>query len=72
MTLYDKLQAAGIETDSHESDLYVKDSATAREIIRASRLSFSLFRSARDGTHWLDVPFAYAPFWRTRCGGRAA
>lgn len=61
--LYDELRAAGCQLDNHESDLYVRASPEAFEIVRRSRRPNSTFRD-REGTLWIDVPFAWAPFWR--------
>ena len=70
MTLYERLKAAGIELDHHESDLYAKDSEQTRAIIEEHRkenngypLSASRFRSKIDGSTWWDIPFYYDPFW---------
>ena len=76
-TIYSALKAANCEIDSHESDLYVRDTETARTIlvdwVRAGRvLSFSTFRCNRDGTSWLDIPFAYDPYWEQRAAARQA
>ncbi len=73
ITLYDLLKAAGCKIDSHESDLYVEDSETSRAIIRAhaspqQKGTLTPFRHAADGTRWLDLPFAYSPWWRKRVG----
>lgn len=65
--LYASLVALGIPTDSHESDLYVKATAEARALILASGLKgFSYFNHQQTGEAWIDVPFAYAPFWENR------
>lgn len=77
-SLYDELRAAGCEIASHESDLYVKATTLAREIIRrrvdggciASR-NATLFRSdnPRDnGALFFDCPFAFDPYWEKRAG----
>jgi len=63
MSLYRELQQAGCELDSHESDLYVTATSTAIAIVKSSGRSHAMFRSAVDGKQWLDVPFAYEPFW---------
>jgi hypothetical protein len=70
-TLYERFVAAGLETDSHESDLYVKSSPEAREILKDFPLhakNARPFRSNIDGKTWLDVPFAYTPYWDRRTG----
>lgn len=65
-TLYDDLIAAGCETDSHESDLYVADTPEARDIMHKHGTTGQPFRSNVDGRIWLDVPFEFSPFWRKR------
>ncbi len=64
--LFETLVAIGAEVDHHESDLYVRATSAAVEAVKASGLSHSFFRSAQDGGIWIEVPFAYAPFWRKR------
>lgn len=63
MTLYSDLVAAGCEIDNHYSDLYVKVTGVAAEILREHDARFSVFKSQIDGELWYDVPFAYKPFW---------
>lgn len=77
MTLYEHLVAAGCEIDSHYSDLYVKATPHALAIIEQfggkpphGRTSF-LHQVA--GERWIDIPFAYKPFWddvQRRTGSR--
>ena len=62
-SLYKELIAAGIQTDHHESDLYVLDTLTARDIMKRYGKKGSSFTSQVDGKRWIDVPFAYEPFW---------
>lgn len=75
-SLYAQLKAAGCAIDNHESDLYVRDSETARRIIKAvndagregnlgQRWATSAFRGT-DGHVWIDIPFAYDPWWSKR------
>jgi hypothetical protein len=72
MSLYSDLKGAGIPLDHHESDLYVKATPKAREILsRHIREGLwgnyvSTFISPIDNTLWYDVPFAYEPFWIAR------
>jgi hypothetical protein len=67
--LYDELVAAGCMIDHHESDLYVQLTPTAVRILERYPLNH---RSARPFNHttraevWLDIPFAYLPWWRER------
>ena len=65
MTLYEEATAQGIETGSHESDLYLKDSPQTRILImkHMKKSGSSIFRSNVDGLIWWDCPFAYDPFW---------
>jgi argininosuccinate synthase len=66
-SLYQALLAAGIQTDHHESDLYVLDTPIARALIAKSGLAMAKpFTSQIDGKRWLDVPFAYEPFWEKK------
>jgi len=62
-SLYKDLVRAGIPTDNHESDLYVLDTPEARETIKKYAYKFTTFTSDIDGKRWIDVPFAYEPFW---------
>lgn len=74
-TLYADLVAAGCKVDSHESDLYVEATPKARAIIRAhGSIGIPFTNQAPDGPGgtWLEIPFAYAPFWEKtiRDGGK--
>lgn len=71
MSLYTDMIEAGQETDSNESDLYVKDTPEAREILgrhgkQIDGWNVQPFTSAIDGARWLDLPFQYAPWWRAK------
>jgi hypothetical protein len=63
---YDMLTAAGCEIDSHESDLYVKATPEAIAIVKASGWTHEYFTNQRDGTRWIDVAFAFSPWWQRR------
>lgn len=78
-TIYTALRAAGCEIDSYESDLYVRDTETARTVIsdwvHAGKLnwkSYSYFTCRRTNTQWIDIPFAYDPFWEQKAQERMA
>lgn len=64
-TLYQKLVAAGIPVESHYSDLYVPSTEQSRAIIRAHvpKPYATGFKSNIDGKPWIDIPFAFDPFW---------
>ena len=68
-TIYSRAKVAGLEMDTHEGDLYLKDTPEAREVIKADGRKvdgwhISIFRSAIDGTPWLDVAFGNEPFFK--------
>lgn len=69
MTLYETLQSAGCEMDSHESDLYVRATAEATTILKRFPTQWEnarAFTSQIDGKLWYDVPFAFQPWWERR------
>lgn len=70
-TLYQRLTEAGCETSNHESDLYVRYDDTAKTIIDEYRKEngltgwglCSFFTNQVEGGRWIDIPFAFDPFW---------
>jgi hypothetical protein len=67
--LYAELLAAGIEMDSHESDLYVavnKESTAILGKYPVKKSNSSVFRSNIDGSLLYDVPFSYEPYWENK------
>jgi hypothetical protein len=54
------------EIDHHESDLYVLDTPAVREILRTHGRTATPFKSDIDQKIWLEIPFAYTPFWTER------
>lgn len=67
--LYAELVREGFTLDHHESNLYVKDSPLARELVEKYGFKYAPFKDDIDHEMWLDVPFAYAPFWREKAAG---
>jgi hypothetical protein len=67
-SIYERLRAASIPLDSHESDLYAKVTPESSAIVRAyeHRQNVRVFVSQIDGRPWFDIPFAYQPFWDAR------
>lgn len=68
-SLYDKLKAADQQLDHHESDLYVKWTPEANAIIRAHggpEAANARSFTGQDGERWIDIPFAYTPWWEKR------
>ena len=76
LSIYQRMVAAGVKIDSHESDLYVPSTEQTRQIIadynkevgNNHRLNASTFRNNQDGQPWIDIMFAYEPFWVAKCG----
>jgi hypothetical protein len=69
MTLYEELTNAGVEIDSHESDLYFPRTDETKAILDnhpAQKNNASTFRNNINGEVWFDVPFSYDPFWEKR------
>lgn len=68
MSLYTDLCDAGCVLDSHESDLYVQDTPMARKILaRYPDVRPEPFMSQTEPRGpWLDIPFAFDPFWERR------
>ena len=70
-TLYERLTAAGIETSSWQSDLYLPANKQTAEIIRQARadghnLAISRFSSNIDNRPMYEAAFQYDPFWQSR------
>jgi hypothetical protein len=64
---YYKLLRAGVPMDNHESDLYVKDTPTARAILADWPFGrLGRFRNNINGEIYIDIPFAYAPYWEKK------
>ena len=67
-TLYRALVAAGIEVDHHVSDLYFPASPEALAILEqfpSQAKSAERFQNEISplGRTWVNVPFAFDPFW---------
>ena len=67
--LYDDAVAAGIPCASHESDLYLPDTPAVRELAKKHKANGYTFISNVDGKPWIDFPFLFMPFWRSRTAG---
>ena len=65
LSLYEQCKQLGIETDHHESDLYIPMTEATRALIKAYKFKANVtsFISRIDRKPWYDVPFAYMPFW---------
>jgi hypothetical protein len=65
-TIYEEMMAAGVAVDSHESDLYVADTTASRSILSRHDVHVKNakgFTNAVTGDRWIDIPFAFDPFW---------
>lgn len=66
-SLFNAVKRAGLEYASHETDLYLPDTQTVRDILAAfptHKANATRFFNQITKTIWLDVPFAYDPAWR--------
>ena len=72
-TLFDTIKTEGIEYSNHESDLYLPDTPRVREILKDfPGKSETRFRNQITGTVWLEIPFAYLPWWEKRLNHKPA
>jgi len=68
-SIFQQATVAGLEMGNHASDLHLKDTPEARAIIAAWEAETGMSKSATyftsdiDNTRWIDLPFAYDPFW---------
>jgi hypothetical protein len=67
-TFFKAIVKAGIQYGNHCSDLYVPDTKETRailaqfpEIMMCTRFTHNEYK-----TTWIDVPFAYDPYWELR------
>jgi hypothetical protein len=73
-TLFQSIKDAGIPFANHESDLYIPDTPEARAILdrfplqRDNATRFTNQADPHEGERWIDVPFAYAPWWEAKQG----
>jgi hypothetical protein len=65
-----QLKDAGVELDSHESDLYALLTPESEKIIAgyANKDSVKKFKSEKDGKMWFDIPFADTDYWAEKPG----
>lgn len=66
MTIYQACVKAGLQIDSHESDLYILATPESRALLREHKISYTWFVSQIDGQTWLEVFGAFDPFWGKR------
>lgn len=65
MSIYTQMVEAGVEIDNHESDLYVPRNETTIALLRQYEFkqNCSYFINQINGDTWIDIPFAYDPWW---------
>ena len=69
MSLYADLKASNIPIDHHESDLYFLSNSVSTEILNKYPIekgNSKLFRNEIDRKTWVEVPFAFLPFWEKK------
>lgn len=69
LSIYQALVKAGCQLDNHYSDLYVRRTPLALGILAQYseyHKTAETFLSAIDGKFWIDIPFAYEPYWTSR------
>jgi hypothetical protein len=74
LSLYETLKAAGIETDSHESDLYFPATIEALQLLEIWKrdnypVTTNYFTNQTTGKIWIDIPFHFDPFWQSKKSG---
>ncbi len=72
MSIYTELKEIGAVINSHCSDLYTPDTPEAREILERNGKKldgWNVQRFQSEGQWWLEVPFAYEPYWDNKSKG---
>jgi hypothetical protein len=70
-TLYEECVDVGLKIDHHESDLYIKDCPEARTLLVKYNKPIQTFIDNIDHELWLDVPWAYQPYYDKKAKTRA-
>ena len=67
-SLFQAIKKAGIPYETHESDLYLPATKEVLELIKKyhPQSNIQVFKSEIDGKTWIDIPFAYEPWWEKR------
>ncbi len=69
MSIYTDLVSRKCEIDHHESDLYTPVNDVSKSILkRYGNTSAEIFTHQTLKTQWYDIPFAFDPWWKKRCG----
>jgi len=69
-SLFERIKAAGVLYDNHESDLYFESTEISRAILNQfpdkKAIATSFLSNTDHGKRWIDVPFAFLPWWELR------
>ena len=68
-TLYKALVSAGVPVDNQESDLYFQATKAALDVLKGfptQQKNAKTFVHQQLAQLWVDVPFAYDPWWEAR------
>ncbi len=65
-SLYEDMLAAGLVQGNRYSDLYVHDTAEAREIIERHGKTGHRFTSNIDGAALIELPLLFDPYWNAK------
>lgn len=65
-SLYSKCISQGLKTDHYESDLYIEHSSKAAKLVNQYTQNSILFIDNIDNKLWIEVPFAYTPFYENK------
>lgn len=68
MSLYTDMVELGVPISNHYSDLYVPATPETRALIKKHGRTAESFINQVEGGVWLDVPFAFDPYWERRMG----
>jgi hypothetical protein len=72
MSLYEQLKAAGVQIDNNSSDLYFEVTQESLSILaqhpdkKQLAKHFVNQRPPNKGKDWIEVPFAYLPWWENK------
>lgn len=69
LSLYEEIKASGVEFGNHYSDLYFLSTPETKAILAKYPLekgNATTFVSHRDKKLWIDVPFAFLPYWEAK------
>jgi len=69
---FEEIKATGIEYDNHCSDLYIPRTSQTLEICKKwgkTGVLCTSFINQINHEIWLDIPFAYMPYWEKKIKG---